>query len=124
MSATLITAIVSMMTALTMYTIGVWAERLARLLKPIHLFFFIAGLICDTIGTEMMFSLSHHVFQLNVHSVTGAIALVLMFIHALWAAITLIRNRENELKVFHTFSLFVWIFWLIPFGIGAALHAV
>ncbi len=123
MSETLIIAIVSMMTALTMYTIGVWAEHFAKQLKPIHLIFFIAGLICDTIGTDRMFALSHNIFQLNVHSVTGAMALGLMFIHALWAAITLIRNRENELKMFHTFSLFVWGFWLIPFVIGAALHA-
>jgi uncharacterized repeat protein (TIGR03987 family) len=34
--------------ALILYSIGVWSERIAGRLKPWHLVFFVLGLICDT----------------------------------------------------------------------------
>lgn len=114
-------AVITINLALVMYTIGVWSERAARTLKPWHLAFFGAGVVFDTIGTTAMSGLAGG-FQLNLHGATGLIALVLMAIHAVWAAVTLLRGRPNELQSFHQFSLFVWGFWLIPFAIGAALN--
>ena len=107
-------ASIIMAAALLFYTIGVWGERLSGRLKWWHLVFFVLGLICDTWGTGMMFEMVGGMTY-DVHGITGVIAILLMFIHALWALIVLLKNDEEALKNFHKFSVFVWLIWLIPY---------
>jgi uncharacterized repeat protein (TIGR03987 family) len=100
--------------ALIFYTIGVWGERISGRLKPWHLVFFVLGLICDTWGTGMMFEMVGGM-TFDIHGISGLIAILLMFIHALWALIVLLKNDENALKNFHKFSVAVWFIWLIQY---------
>jgi uncharacterized repeat protein (TIGR03987 family) len=100
--------------ALIFYSIGVWSERLAGRLKPWHLAFFVLGLIFDTWGTGMMFEFVGGM-TFDVHGITGLIAILLMLVHAIWAAVVLFRKDENALLNFHKFSVFVWVIWLIPY---------
>ena len=100
--------------ALIFYSIGVWSERIAGKLKPWHLVFFVLGLICDTWGTGLMLDMSGGL-TFDIHGVTGLIAILLMFIHALWAFIVLLKKDEKAINNFHKFSLFVWLIWLIPY---------
>ncbi|QBD81592.1 TIGR03987 family protein [Ktedonosporobacter rubrisoli] len=116
-------AIVAMTTALVLYSIGVWSERLVKHLKPWHLFFFWGGLVFDGAGTEMMHLIAGGKFVMSLHSMTGAVALLLMAIHTLWASIVVWRKRPNELQSFHRLSLIVWTLWLIPYGTGAVLNS-
>ena len=78
-SATIIMAL-----ALIFYSVGVWGEHISGRLKWWHLLFFVFGLICDSWGTGMMFEMVGGM-TFDVHGITGLIAIVLMFIHALWA---------------------------------------
>lgn len=107
-------ASVIMGAALIFYTIGVWAERIQGRLKLWHLILFIFGLICDTWGTGIMFRFSEGML-FSLHGITGLLAIILMFIHAAWALIVLIKKDENMISKFHRFSIFVWIVWLIPY---------
>ena len=100
--------------ALLFYSIGVWSERFQGRLKLWHFIFFCLGLICDTWGTGMMFEIAGGM-SFDIHGVTGVLAIALMFIHALWAAIVLIRKDEGAIKSFHRFSVLVWVIWLIPY---------
>ena len=100
--------------ALVFYSIGVWSERISGRLKPWHLVFFILGLICDTWGTGLMLDFSGGM-TFDFHAISGALAILLMFIHALWAYLVLRKKDENALNNFHKFSLFVWIIWLFPY---------
>ena len=100
--------------ALVFYSIGVWSERIAGLLKPWHLVFFVLGLICDTWGTGLMMEMAGGL-TFDLHGISGLLAIILMFIHALWAAIVLIRKDDKALHNFHKFSLLVWFIWLIPY---------
>jgi len=100
--------------ALVLYSIGVWSERIAGRLKPWHLGFFYLGLACDTVGTGMMFSFARGM-TLDVHGITGMLAIVLMLVHAVWATIVLVRRDENRITRFHRFSIFVWAVWLVPY---------
>jgi uncharacterized repeat protein (TIGR03987 family) len=107
--------------ALVFYSIGVWSERLARILKPKHLAFFWAGFVFDTSGTTLMTILATTTSNgnfLNIHALTGVLAIVLMLFHAIWGTLTLISGNEQRLRNFHKFSLVVWIIWLIPYCIG------
>ena len=122
-STTLILAIVFISLACLFYTIGVWAERIRRRLKWWHLFFFFAGLICDTIGTTAMTIISGSLFKLSFHLITGEIAILLMLFHAVWATAVLTKKNEKMILKFHRFSIFVWIIWLIPMVTGMIFGA-
>jgi TIGR03987 family protein len=110
-------AIVFISLALVFYSIGVWGEKIAGRLQAWQLVFFWLGFACDTTGTTLMTKLAGS-FELNLHGITGLLAIVLMIIHAVWATITLVRKNETALKNFHRFSLAVWFIWLIPYFIG------
>lgn len=108
------TAAVFINLALLFYTIGVWSERIQGRLKVWHTIFFWFGLICDTLGTGMMFEYVGGM-SYDVHGFSGVLAIILMFIHAIWATIVLIKKDEKMIVNFHKFSIFVWLFWLIPY---------
>jgi len=117
----LIYAIVFITAALALYTTGVWSEKRVGVLKPWHLVLFWLGLACDATGTTLMGGLSGGAFQLNLHGVTGALAIVLMLFHALWGSLVLLRKDPKALRGFHRLSIFVWGFWLIPYAIGIVI---
>ena len=108
------TASLIMGAALVFYTIGVWAEKIQGELKWWHFVFFVLGLICDTVGTGMMFDYVGGMTY-DVHGVTGLIAILLMLVHAVWALLVLLKKDEKAIKEFHKFSIFVWLIWLIPY---------
>ncbi len=117
MSGTLIISIISMILALTCYSIGVWSEKFAGRLKNWHMIFFWIGFIFDTTGTTLMTEMAGK-WELNIHGITGVLAIVLMLSHAIWASVVLLRKQESAIKNFHKFSIFVWTLWLIPFVTG------
>ena len=100
--------------ALVFYSIGVWSERIAGRLKAWHLVFFWLGFICDTWGTGMMIEMAAGLTS-DLHGVTGLIAIILMFIHAVWATIVLLRRDERWIVNFHRLSVVVWLIWLVPY---------
>ncbi len=108
------TATVIIGAALLFYTIGVWGERIQGRLKWWQLVFFGLGLICDTWGTGLMFEFAGGM-TFDVHGISGLIAILLMFVHAIWALVVLLKKDENAIQNFHKFSIAVWAIWLIPY---------
>jgi len=53
--------------------------------------------------------------RFDIHGISGLLAIILMFIHAIWATIVLVRKDEKMIVSFHKFSIFVWLVWLIPY---------
>lgn len=122
MTSLQIISVVLITTALIFYSIGVWAERLAKFLKPWHVIFFWSGFLFDISGTYAMHLLATGPFDITeLHTLTGQIALWLMFFHAVWATRAVIKKDEALLKTFHRFSIFVWMVWLIPYFGGMFL---
>ena len=116
----LLISTITITAALVFYTIGVWSERLAQRLKPWHLVMFWLGFICDTVGTALMGEIAGGM-QFNLHGLTGLLAIGLMLAHAAWATVVLLRKDEQALRVFHHFSLFVWLVWLVPYFSGVVM---
>jgi uncharacterized repeat protein (TIGR03987 family) len=114
----LIPAIVFITSALIFYTIAVWWEKSAKALKGRHLLLFWLGLICDTTGTALMGKLAGSAFQPNFHGITGALAVLLMLIHALWATIVHASKSPEPKTEFHKYSVIVWAIWLVPYISG------
>ena len=113
-------AVILMMAAFCLYSVGVWATFFARRLKPWPLAFFWLGFLADTSGTELMRRLAGGLHW-NLHTATGAAALFLMLAHATWATVVLVRGQESAVRSFHRISVTVWLLWLIPFVSGLIL---
>jgi len=107
--------------ALVSYSIGVWAEHLARYLKGWHVAAFWTGFFFDLSGTLAM-ELIHPGFDwASSHTITGQIALWLMLIHAVWATRVVRTGTEAARVRFHRLSLVVWTIWLVPYVGGMFL---
>lgn len=117
----LFSAIVIMTLALIFYSLGVWGEKLSGGLKVSNLIMFWIGLLLDSTGTAMMSSMTG-VIKLDLHSISGALAILLMIFHALWATIVLVKKNEKMIKDFHKFSIVVWLIWLVPYFTGVVLN--
>ena len=129
MSEVLITSITAITLALIFYTIGVWAEHKAKILKWSHFVFFVLGFVADTTGTLAMSTMADKAESsgsalISLHGITGALAIALMLIHVIWALIVLIKGRETAKAQFHKFSLIVWGIWLIPYFIGMLMGMI
>lgn len=112
--------------ALVFYSLGVWAERIARYLKPWHVIAFWTGFLFDVTGTWMMHKISTGPFNFfEPHTFTGQIALWLMLIHAIWATYVVREGLESTRKKFHRYSIIVWLIWLIPYfgGMYIGMHS-
>jgi uncharacterized repeat protein (TIGR03987 family) len=117
MSYQLIISIITIVSALLFYTVGVWSERFAGKLKTWHLVLFWIGFVFDTTGTTLMADMAGKM-DFDIHGITGALAIILMLGHAVWATIVLVTRQEKAIRDFHKFSLFVWLVWLVPFFTG------
>jgi len=122
MSSFLIISVVLITAALFFYSLGVWAERLSRYLKLWHLIAFWIGFTFDISGTWAMHIMAEGPFDLSEpHTLTGQVALWMMFLHAAWATYVVRKGRLKILTKFHRFSIFVWMVWLIPYFGGMYL---
>ena len=118
MSTKLIMAIIRITLALVFYTIGVFSERKSGILKKPHLIIFWMGLVFDTIGTTIMSSMAKGASLLSPHGITGALAIILMLFHAIWATVVFKGQERKKLENFHKFSIVVWLIWLVPYVLG------
>ena len=121
MNTKLIVAIAAITMALIFYTYGVFAERKAHRLNKAHVIIFWLGLLCDTTGTITMSMIARGEAAsagIGIHGITGALAIVLMVFHAIWATITLYKGKDEQMETFHKFSMVVWLIWLVPYFIG------
>ena len=110
----LISSIIFITLALIFYSIGVWAERISRYLKPWHIICFWTGFIFDVSGTIATQSISDGKFNI-FHTLTGQIALWMMLIHAIWATWVARGGDGNTLQNFHKYSVIVWLIWMVPY---------
>ncbi len=102
--------------ALVFYSTGVWAERYSKYLRTWHVYAFWTGFAFDVSGTLAMGKLSENPFDLlDLHTLTGQIAIWLMLVHAIWATYVVQKKQEKRRLEFHKYSLFVWLVWLIPY---------
>ena len=112
----LITSFTLITFALIFYSVGVWAERFTRYLKSWHVAAFWIGFLLDISGTWTMHNISRGPLNLlEMHTLTGQIALWLMFAHAIWATRVARKGSEEVRSGFHRYSIVVWTIWLVPY---------
>lgn len=113
-------SIILIISALVFYSIAVWSEKLGERLRWWHLGFFFLGFLADSSGTAYMAKLSGG-FHFKIHTLTGFLALAIMFVHTIWAGTVLFKKDQDLIKSFHKYSLIAWVIWLIPFVTGMVI---
>lgn len=99
--------------AFLFYTISVWSERIRGKLLTWMIISFVIGFVCDLTGTSFMIFRSVEKFSLDFHKIAGYSALLIMFLHLLWALLSKINNKYEN--YFTKFSIFAWFIWLLAF---------
>lgn len=117
MPSNLLWAIITVFVALFIYTIGVWGSKLTNGLRTWQLILFWVGWVFDGISTYLMSSLIQG-WKFDLHGLSGTVAFLLMLVNAIAATVVLYRKDENSIRKFPTFSIIVWVIWLIPFMSG------
>ena len=77
---------------------------LNRCPNSLHLVFFWIDFVFNTASTGSMFNVMVGI-QNDIHGSTRMFAIILMFIHAIWAAIVLLCKDEKVIVSFHKFSV-------------------
>ena len=107
--------------AFIFYTLAVFRERKVGLKKHV-VSFFVIGFILDSTAT---FAVYHTMSQykkdasLYIHIAIGAVAIIIMGVHAFWALFS--QNNENRKKNFHKYSLYAWFTWVFTLITGIFL---
>jgi uncharacterized repeat protein (TIGR03987 family) len=117
----LVFSIISITLALVFYTLGVWACKIQKILKPWHVLVFWLGLFCDILGTYLMYRLAGGILNFDLHGMTGIIAILLMLFQAIWATNVMVKNQVTIKRNFYKLSLLIWFIWLIPYMTGMFL---
>ena len=105
--------------ALLFYSWAVWGAYIERELCALFVWLFMAGFVCDLIGTSLMAARTPE-FHLTIHTLLGIMALLIMAAHGAWACQALYRPQASEL--FHRWSVWAYILWMIAFVTGGILH--
>lgn len=112
----MIFAIIFMVTALILYSLVIWSEKLKKHLALWMVITFVIAFLSDLTGTTVMRFIATN-NTLNTHSACGYVTLIIMLLHLIWAILALLRRGQSE-KLFHRFSVYAWGIWLIAFYTG------
>lgn len=120
MSPLLLFSVIVTVLALGFYTSAVWWVWGKRTIHRGHLAFYWLGFACDLAGTIGM-SLIAGRFEWNAHGITGALALGLMAINAVWVTILHRTPDKDKFNAYRKISLAIWGVWLVSFLTGMML---
>ncbi|MBT3382649.1 MAG: TIGR03987 family protein [Prolixibacteraceae bacterium] len=75
-----------------------------------------ALVIFTFVFTLAMHEIAENPFNLlDIHTLSGQIALWLMLAHAIWVTRIIRKGTNSQRSKFHRYSIFVWLIWLIPY---------
>ncbi|MBU1010946.1 MAG: hypothetical protein KKD74_12505 [Bacteroidetes bacterium] len=118
MKLILILAIVTVILALTAYSIGVLSEQFSKKLTKNALLFITMGVGLDIIATILMIVSSGKI--ITIHGYIGYSALLLMLVDAYFTWRLYLANGLNTAVplLYHRYTRFAYIWWVAAFITG------
>ena len=120
MKPVILVSVISITTALIVYSIAVWSNWRAKILSVAQIVLLWIGLAADALATRMM-GLSVEETTWDFHTISGYAGLGLMAILAIvgsWAKLT---SREDILRSFHKYAVPVWVIWVVSYLTGVVI---
>lgn len=108
-------AAIPVTTAVVLYSIAVWAERITGTVKRWHFALLVAAAFFQTVATGVLYK-SVAGFSIGLGGVAMMAALIMVIMHARWALVTMLRKDAKTSTQFNRFSVLVWAAWLVLFA--------
>jgi len=120
MKPIILISVVSITTALILYTVAIWRNWRTRVLTSAQIVLLWLGLICDALATRMM-GMSVEETTWDLHTISGFAGLGLMAILAVTGTYAKKTDNQAMLRTFHRYAVPIWVIWAISFATGVAI---
>jgi uncharacterized repeat protein (TIGR03987 family) len=121
MKPIILISVISITTALVLYTIAIWRNWRIKLLTTAQIVLLWCGLAADMLATQMMGLSIEGDIVWDFHTISGYTGLVLMAILAMTGSVAKWSGNEALLSSFHRFAIPVWIIWVISYLTGVII---
>lgn len=116
----ILVSVISITTALVLYTTVVWRNWRTHLLTTAQVVLLWLGLAADALATRMM-AMSVEETTWDFHTLSGYLGLALMAILAVAGTWAKLSNREALLTSFHRYAIPIWVVWVISYATGVVI---
>lgn len=117
----ILVSVISITTALVLYTIAIWRNWRMKLLTTAHIILLWCGLATDALATQMMGLSIEGEIVWDFHTISGYTGLVLMAVLAVVGSWAKWSDRGALLTSFHRFAIPVWIIWVASYATGVVI---
>lgn len=121
MKPIILLSVVSITTALVLYTVAIWRTWRMQLLTTSSLVLIWLGFVADAFATQMMGLSIEGDIVWDFHTISGYTGLVLMALLAVAGSWAKWSGRENVLQSFHRYAIPVWIIWVVSYATGVVI---
>lgn len=121
MKPIILVSVISITTALVLYTIAIWRNWRMKLLTTAHIILLWLGLAADVLATQMMGLSIQGEIVWDFHTISGYAGLALMAVLAVVGSWAKWSDREAVLTSFHRFAIPVWIIWVVSYATGVVI---
>lgn len=117
----ILVSVVSITTALVLYTIAIWRNWRMKLLTTAHLIMLWFALAADALATQMMGLSIEGEIVWDFHTISGYAGLGLMAVLTIVGSWAKWSHREVVLTSFHRFAIPIWIIWVASYVTGVVI---
>ena len=121
MKPIILISVISITSALALYTIAVWRNWRMKLLTTAQIILLWLGLAADALATKMMGLSIEGEIVWDFHTISGYTGLGLMAVLAVTGSWAKLTNREAVLNGFHRYAIPVWIIWVASYVTGVII---
>lgn len=118
MKPIILISVVSITSALVLYSIAIWRNWRMKMLTTAHVVLLWLGFAADMLATQMMGLSIEGAIVWDFHTISGYTGLALMGVLAVvgtWARRT---QRQDILNGFHRYAIPVWVLWVASYLTG------
>jgi len=121
MKPIILISVISITTALLLYTIAIWRNWRMKLLTTAQIVLLWLGLAADALATQMMGLSIEGEIVWDFHTISGYTGLILMAVLAVAGTWSKWKNREAVLTSFHRYAIPIWIIWVASYATGVVI---
>ena len=121
MKPIILISVISITTALVLYTVAIWRNWRAKLLTTAQIILLWFGLAADVLATQMMGLSVEGDISWDFHTISGYTGLVLMALLAITGSWAKWSGNNALLISFHRYAIPVWIIWVISYLTGVII---
>jgi uncharacterized repeat protein (TIGR03987 family) len=117
----ILVSVISITTALVLYSIAIWRNWQMKLLTTAHIVLLWVGLAADILATQMMGLSIDGAIVWDFHTISGYTGLALMSVLAVVGSWAKWSHHEDILANFHRVAIPVWVIWVASYMTGVVI---